>query len=108
MRAYYKAAGRGGVRVIATDPNIDSGLRVDDVVLELFGVPVGHDGKVAAELGDGDVERVSLWLLLGASGAAVCVRRAGGLGQSRSGLDPRWTPNRPRTDPETVPHRRRV
>jgi len=63
MRAYYKAAGRGGVRVTATDPNVDSGLQVDDIVVELFGVPVGHDGKVATEIGDGEVERVSLWYL---------------------------------------------
>eukprot|EP00747_Dinoflagellata_sp_TGD_P206449 gnl/TRDRNA2_/TRDRNA2_80158_c0_seq1.p1 gnl/TRDRNA2_/TRDRNA2_80158_c0~~gnl/TRDRNA2_/TRDRNA2_80158_c0_seq1.p1 ORF type:complete len:431 (+),score=78.94 gnl/TRDRNA2_/TRDRNA2_80158_c0_seq1:2-1294(+) len=63
MRRYYDAEGRGGVRVTAVDPNVDTGLRVDDVVVKLFGVPVGHDGKVAMSFGEGESERVSLWFL---------------------------------------------
>mmetsp|Transcript_21442 Transcript_21442/g.67612 ORF Transcript_21442/g.67612 Transcript_21442/m.67612 type:complete len:476 (+) Transcript_21442:46-1473(+) len=63
MRSYFDVTGRGGVRVTSVDPNIDSGLKPDDVVLELFGEPVGFDGKVAVPLGGGEVERVSLWYL---------------------------------------------
>lgn len=63
MREYFRAAGHGGVRVTSVDPNVDSGLRVDDVVVRLFGEPVGYDGKVAVRLGESDVERVSLWYL---------------------------------------------
>lgn len=64
LRDYHDVAGRGGVRVTKVDPNVDSGLEVNDVVLELFGQAVGFDGKVAVPLGRrGDLERVSLWAL---------------------------------------------